>query len=222
MQTKTRNMYIYCEGQTEEMFVNKILMPYFLNLNIFVQPIVCTTKRTGNIKHRGGVTTYQKIKEELQRICKNHKNEFVSTMFDYYAMPSDTPGITDTQVDLYKRMDFIEAQITEDIGAKNCFFNLMLHEFEGLLFSDPKAFSFVTADENVQMLQAIRDEAQSPEHINNHAETAPSKRIKKIIPGYSKVINATVLSEQIGIESMMRECLHFRQWIEKIRHTFER
>lgn len=49
-----KNVYIYCEGQTEESFINKIMYPYFLNMGIFVYPIICTTKRTPKQKFKGG------------------------------------------------------------------------------------------------------------------------------------------------------------------------
>ena len=29
-----KNVYIYCEGPTEESFINEILYPYFFNVNI--------------------------------------------------------------------------------------------------------------------------------------------------------------------------------------------
>ena len=35
-----KNVYIYCEGPTEESFINEILYPYFLNMSIVVYPIV--------------------------------------------------------------------------------------------------------------------------------------------------------------------------------------
>ena len=37
-----KNVYIYCEGQTEEAFVNNVLRPYFANMEIWVYPIVCS------------------------------------------------------------------------------------------------------------------------------------------------------------------------------------
>ena len=61
-------------------------------------------------------------------------------MFDYYGMPSDTPFIDYVDVDLYKQIEYIEQKITDDIGCKNFKFNFVLHEFEGLLFSDVCAF----------------------------------------------------------------------------------
>ena len=57
-----KNVYIYCEGQTEESFVNEVLYPYFLNMSIVVSPIVCQTKRTTSKKYTGGVSAYLKIK----------------------------------------------------------------------------------------------------------------------------------------------------------------
>lgn len=58
-----KNVYIYCEGQTEESFINEILYPYFLNCGIVVRPIICITKRTANMKYKGGVSNYAKNQE---------------------------------------------------------------------------------------------------------------------------------------------------------------
>lgn len=212
-----KNIYIYCEGQTEESFVNEVLAPYLANLMIFVTPIVCTTKRTASSKHRGGVSDYNKIKNELKIICKSHKNEFVTTMFDYYAMPTNTPNIDCTETDIYKRMRLIEQAIDHDIGQSNCFFNFMLHEFEAILFSSPDSFSEITDAVTVTKIREMRNDATSPEHINNSPETAPSKRLEKLIPNYAKVKNGAFLSKKIGIDIILKECAHFNSWIEKIK-----
>lgn len=37
-------LFILCEGQTEEMFVNELLVDYFYNKEIIASPIVLTTK----------------------------------------------------------------------------------------------------------------------------------------------------------------------------------
>lgn len=212
-----KNVYIYCEGQTEEAFINEVLAPYFSNMFIYVTPIICTTKRTASVKHKGGVSDYNKIKNELTILCKQHKHEFVTTMFDYYAMPNNTPSIDCKEPDIYKRMEMIEKAIKDDIGQPNCTFNFMLHEFEGILFSDPSEFKLIASDDIVSELQAIRDDALTPEHINNSPETAPSKRLEELIPNYPKVKNGTILSKAIGIDKILFECRHFANWIEKIR-----
>lgn len=215
-----KNVYIYCEGQTEESFVNNVLYPYFLNMNIWVTPIICTTKRTAMQKFKGGVFDYNKVKTELTILCKQHRNEFVTTMFDFYAMPRNTPNINNSELDIYKRIEQIEDSINCDIGAPNLFFGFSLHEFESFLFSDPQAFRLITNEEIAQKIQSIRNEFSTPEHINNSSETAPSKRIEKLICNYSKILNGTIIAQEIGIDQIMRDCYHFSKWIEKIK-TFK-
>lgn len=211
-----KNVYIYCEGQTEESFVNEVLYPYFLNMSIVVSPIVCQTKRTTSKKYTGGVSDYLKIKKELTMICKGHRHEHVTTMFDYYKMPVNTPSIDCNEPDIRKRMKIIEAAINADIGEANCNFHFMLHEFEAILFSSPKSFYLIADDETVDKIQQIRDSYQTPEHINNSVETAPSKRLETLIPRYAKIKNGTLLAKDMGIDCILEQCLHFREWVEAI------
>lgn len=213
-----KKVYIYCEGQTEEAFINEILYPYFFGINILIIPIICATKRTGTKKHKGGVSDYNKIKKELTILCKQHKSEILTSMFDYYGMPSNTPGIENTEVDIYKRAKQIEKSIEDDIGMENLFFGLVLHEFESLLFSHPDAFTIIADEIVVAEIAKTRDDFATPEHINNSPETAPSKRLEKLISNYPKVKNGTIISKQIGIEKIMMECKHFARWIEKIKN----
>ena len=208
-------VYIYCEGQTEESFVNDVLYPYFSRMDIYVTPIIHKTKRTPTKSFKGGVSKYAPIKDELIKLCQA-SNSIVTTMFDYYAMPEDTPSIDHQDIDIYKRIDFIENTVNEDIGCKNLLFNLVLHEFEALLFSEPQAFEHIANDRVVRQLQAIRNSAETPEHINNSAETAPSKRIQNVVNGYSKVRQGIIVAKYIGIDKMMSECRHFSAWINKI------
>lgn len=211
-----KNVYIYCEGLTEESFINEILYPYFLNVGIAVYPIIYATKRTASKKYKGGVSDYTKIKSELTIICKQHRNEYVTTMFDYYAMPSNTPGIDCNEPDVQKRIKQIEAAIDADIAQPNCRFHFMLHEFEGILFSRPDSFAKITDNATVQRIWQIRSDYPTPEHINNSPETAPSKRIMALIPSYAKIKDGTLLSKDMGIDAILRECPHFNEWIESI------
>ena len=213
-----KNVYIYCEGQTEESFVNTILYPYFSNMDIYVTPIIHKTKRTPTKSYKGGVIDYKPIKDELKILCKN-PNAFVTTMFDYYGMPGNTPAIDHIDTNLYNRIEYIEQEITNDIGCNNLAFNLLVHEFEGLLFSDTQAFSTITNDKAVERLQAMRDAAETPEHINNSVSTAPSKRIESVIDNYTKVRQGIIVAKKIGIDKMLSECKHFADWIEKIKNS---
>ena len=209
-------VYIYCEGPTEESFINEILYSYLFNMGVMVYPIVCTTKRTQSKKYKGGVSDYNKIRRELTALCKSHKNQYVTTMFDYYGMPENTPEIGLQDKDIYVRIAKIEDAINRDIGQENFKFHFMLHEFEGILFSKPESFSLVSEDEVINEIRKIRESYPNPEYINNSPNTAPSKRLEKLIPNYAKIKNGTLLSKEMGIDIILAECPHFREWVEKI------
>lgn len=38
-------IYIYCEGQTEESFINNVLAPYLRNIEIYVMPSTIPLKQ---------------------------------------------------------------------------------------------------------------------------------------------------------------------------------
>ena len=213
-----KRLYILCEGQTEEDFVGIVLGPYLQNVGVIAIPIICTTKRTPTKKYKGGVSSFNKIKKELQRLCGEHPNELVTTMFDLYAFPYDTLELDNIPSDVYEKAEYIEKAITNEIENRfgNLVFGLVLHEFEGLLFSDVSAFENIAAHEAVAILRGVRAAVLTPEHINESPETAPSKHIEKTIPDYSKVSDGINVAEQIGIDKISAECCHFKKWIAKL------
>jgi hypothetical protein len=213
-----KRLYILCEGQSEEAFVGSVLNPYFQTLGIYAQPIICTTKRTPIKKYKGGITSFAKVKKELQRLCGEHPNELVTTMFDLYAFPYDALGLKNIPVDIYEKVNYIERAITDEIGNRfgNLIFSLVLHEFEGLLFSDVSAFFHIADQEAVDALRDVRAAVLTPEHINESPETAPSKHINKVIPDYSKPTDGIDMAEQIGLDKIISECRHFANWLAKI------
>lgn len=58
-------VHVFVEGQTEETFVRELLYGYFIEKNIFLNPILVRTSTTG----KGGVVSYAKIKPQLHRKC---------------------------------------------------------------------------------------------------------------------------------------------------------
>ena len=95
-------------------------------------------------------------------------------------------------------------------------FNLVLHEFEGLLFSDVSAFENIASQEAVAVLRGVRVAVPTPEHINESPETAPSKHIERVISAYSKVADGIDVAEKIGIDKIAAECRHFANWLSKL------
>lgn len=61
-------------------------------------------------------------------------------MFDYYGLPENTPGYDLKECDIYGKVKLMEEQISADIGQPNCKFNIVVHEFEGLLFQSQRHF----------------------------------------------------------------------------------
>jgi hypothetical protein len=94
---------------------------------------------------------------------------------------------------------------------------IQLHEFEGLLFSDPSAFAAsLGRPDLVQPFQTIRGQFATPEDIDDSPDTAPSKRVIQAHPRYGKVLQGTKAAHAIGIATIRRECPHFRAWVERL------
>jgi hypothetical protein len=59
-------VYLLVEGQTEEAFTNELLVPHYARAGLHLIPIIVTTSPG----HRGGVVRYQKVKPQIERLCK--------------------------------------------------------------------------------------------------------------------------------------------------------
>ena len=67
---------------------------------------------------------------------------------------------------------------------------VQMHEFEGLLFSDPDRLAVeLGKQELAQEFRDIRYNFETPEHIDDSPVSAPSKRIQKIFPALQKSSN---------------------------------
>ena len=94
---------------------------------------------------------------------------------------------------------------------------VQMHEFEGLLFSDPEAFRAIRMNEaraNIESLRLIRCEFDTPEDINDSRDRAPSRRLMREVHGYSKTIDGIAVAKETGIRRIREECPRFREWLE--------
>jgi hypothetical protein len=146
-------------------------------------------------------------------------------MFDYYGMPLDWPKREEAkQEPCAERSVMVENGMLADIsGQLGSRFNcsrfvpyVQMHEFEALLFSDPRmlAEGLELADDTP--IRHITDQFKSPEEINDSQHTAPSKRILELKPRYGKVTDGARISQKIGLDVMRAECPHFNEWIQKL------
>ncbi|MFZ1110254.1 MAG: DUF4276 family protein [Rhodomicrobium sp.] len=204
------------EGQTEDAFVRELLDPHYRCVGIYLTPIIVKTSQG----HKGGVVSYAKVKPDIQRLCKEDGGAHVSTMFDLYALPSDFPGKAAPAyralLNGQRKAEFLEAEMERDIGCRNFIPNLLVHEFEALLFTEIDAFNDWTDDDQVlEPLRAVRG-TTAPEDINDNPRTAPSKRILAAMPGYQKTFHGPLIACEIGLDSIRATCPHFDGWLKKI------
>ena len=161
----------------------------------------------------------------------NHLKEdsgcLTTTMVDFYALPDSGdkawPGRRSAKtLPFARKAATVEDALLEDIRRElgNQFDSsrfipfVMMHEFEGLLFSDCKSFSRgIGRPELADKFQAIRNQFASPEEINDDPVTAPSKRIENFVSGYQKPLMGTWAVREIGLDVIRAECPHFREWL---------
>jgi hypothetical protein len=212
-------VHVFVEGQTEETFVNQVLYEHFQNQDIYLNPILVKTSATG----KGGVVSYAKIKPQLDRKCREDKTAFVTTMFDLYGLPNDFPGRNSlpNTCDPFQKAVYLEQEMGKDIGHRNFIPNLLVHEFEALLYSQPQVFAACFDVGVVSILQGDRNQFSSPEHINDNPRTAPSKRILKCCPKYDKPLHGSLLAIEIGLDTIRQQCQHFNQWLLRLENIYK-
>lgn len=209
-------VYLLVEGQTEEAFVNELLRPHYARLGLYLIPIIVSTSPG----YKGGVVSYAKIKPQIDKLCKQDAGAHVTTLFDLYALPGDFPGkgspAYPTTGNGKRKAEFLEAELAKDIAQRNFIPNLLVHEFEALLFVQIDAFKqWMDDDRLLEPLRAVRG-TTLPEDINDSPHTAPSKRIVAAMAGYQKTFHGPLIACDIGLDAMRRECPHFAGWLQRL------
>ena len=211
-----KRVLVSVEGQTEEAFIKKVLHPHLSTFEIHVIPVIVATrviKQGGRFK--GGLSSYGKAQRDLRRLLGDTDAAAVTTMYDYYQLPSDFPGYETRPLgDCYQTVMYLERQMEIDLGEPRFRAYLQVHEFEALLFSDPEAIAYhTTSPGKLAELLEIRNAFQSPEEINDGIETAPSKRIRRLCPTYQKPVHGVLISSEIGLRAIREQCSHFDAWV---------
>ena len=213
-------VHVLVEGQTEETFVNNVLQPHFNGHEIYLYP-----RLVGKPGHKGGIGEYPRAKGDILTTLKHDTGASCTTMFDYYAMPSSWPNREAAKQEPFAEKPVtIERAMLADVSAElgggfDCarfIPYVQMHEFEALLFSDPKLLADGLDLTDATATQGIRDQFHSPEEINDSQHTAPSKRIVGLNAKYRKVVDGILISQKIGLDAMRAQCTHFNGWIEKL------
>jgi len=217
-------LHFIVEGQTEEAFVNRVLLKHLASHSVWVDARCVMTSRKGSVVHRGGLSSYTKAKKDIILWMKEDQNSdsFYTTMFDLYALPRDFPGFDKVQSisDPRDRVIKLEEAVLKDINHPRFIPYLQLHEFEALILADPQKLDWLyfEHEQAIKNLVEMVSKYDSPELINDGVDTAPSKRIIKEIPEYEgmKPTAGPLAVEKIGIKTLRERCPHFNCWLEKL------
>lgn len=213
-------VHVICEGQTEEMFVNEVLNPFFHLSNMILIPALL-----GKPGHKGGNIRFERLLPDLRNRLRGDTKAYCTTLLDFYGLPSDFPG----KVDAIHRLDISDKaqavcnamaiQVGDSIGdeyLRRFIPYVQMYEFEALLFSDASYFEKWFNPSVSSQLQHERQQFLTPEHINDNPLTAPSKRILQRCEEYEKPLHGSLLATSIGLETIRRECRLFDQWLDRL------
>ena len=190
------------EGDTEVKFIEEVVAPLYVECNCYFTPV----DLEGNV-------SVDRLTSKM--INLGHTFDAVTSLVDFYGFKKKGDR---SAADLEKEVqDRLAARLGGRFDSRYVFPYVQVHEFEGLLFSDVVSFEQVFGYADLAgELQAIRKEFGSPEDINDSEQTAPSKRLEQLIPGYRKNLFGARLAAAIGLARIRTQCPRFDGWMTHI------
>ena len=224
-------LLIHVEGQTEEDFVNHVLRECLVARGYGS----VAARIVGNARlrrRRGGIRPWPSVRRDIVNHLRQDPGCIATTMVDYYGLPragdDAWPGrqrASGLRIDAAGKAasveEALEADVIREMGnrgdASRFVPFVVVHEFEGLLFSDCGALSrSIYRPDLEKKFRRIRNGFATPEEINDTPEGAPSKRIEALVPDYEKPLFGSLAAIEIGLESIRAECPHFRDWLGRL------
>ena len=197
---------ITVEGETEERFVKQLMADHLRSNGVEPIPVLP--------HHRGGNISVDRLAAAMADLFWHF--DFVTSLVDFYGFRRKgdlTPEGLEANIDqaVYKR-------INRCVNESTVFSYVQRHEFESLLYSDTNVFAmlYYAPHEAVTILQEIRNQFHTPEDINDNPETAPSKRIRGVIPRYDKRNDGPDLAMGIGLNVIRTQCQRFNAWVTRL------
>lgn len=219
---------VHVEGESEETFVNEVLSGHLANFGHIANARLLGNSRLRS--RRGGIRGWDSSLRDIVQHLKSDPTCYATTLVDYYALPQTGPGAWPGRATAALLPFELKAQTVtlalsadiarimgEDFRVSRFVPFVMMHEFEGLLFSDCSAFARGIGRPSLEAeFQAVRDAFNSPEEINDSPQTAPSKRVRTLVPGYEKPLMGALAILEIGIERIRKECSIFDSWVKNL------
>ncbi len=220
-------LLIHVEGPTEERFVTRILRTHLVSKGYHSvgARIVGSARRR---ERRGGICSWPSMKRDVVNHLREDQGCIATTMVDYYGLPSNGdrawPGrqqashMNGAAAKAKCIQDAIGHDLSAHIGDARRFVPfVVMHEFEGLLFSDCAAFARAIGRSELESgFREIRGRFDTPEEINDSPTMAPSKRIAALVSGYQKPRQGEDAAREIGLARIREECPLFDAWVKEL------
>jgi hypothetical protein len=219
-----RRLNVLAEGRTEEGFVRQVLAPHLVAHGVVATARSVVTRRDRRRPdhvYRGGLGSFARALEDLDRWMKEDAAASFTTMFDLYALPADFPDHAAAAriADPYARVKHLEQALANTVIHRAFVPYIQLHEFEALLLADASKLDwhYIEHESAIERLVALSQQ-KDPELINDGEHTAPSKRIIAEIPKYrfEKATVGPLVAGKIGIATMRARCPHFAEWVSRL------
>ena len=214
---------VHVEGHTEETFVNTVLAPHLCQVGY----TNVSARLLGNARQRnrrGGIKSWDSVRRNILNHLREDRDALATTMVDYYGLPHTWPGRerADRRTTVAECAETVEQAILDDVSKAighppRLVPYVVMHEFEGLLFSDPDCFAQSLGKSDLASeFQAICRDFQTPEDINDSPDTAPSKRVCKLYPRYQKPVMGVAAMQEIGLDVVRAACPLFNRWVDTL------
>ncbi len=217
----TKRLLIYCEGQTEEMIVNRLLRPHLGLSGVKVErPILAATSFDPD-GQRGGFVNWDAISFDLRTKFQADTDAHLrfTTLLDTYAMPPAVLALAgfSAPVTTVADIEAVESAIETVFQEPRFKAYLQRHELEAVLLADMAAVAAVFHRHRpaIQRLGAEIAAFINPEDINHGVTTHPSARLAHAIPGYAdlKASNAYFVLAEAGLDTARAKCPRFDTWL---------
>jgi len=216
------NVVAIVEGRTEQIFVRDHLAAYLGARGVYM-----------TAQQQGGVGSWKSVRGDiLDTLWEWHGKCVCTTMFDYYAMPTDWPGRTAaSKMPQAQKGRHVEQALLDDLAAhagadfrRELFIPyVQVHEFEAILFAGVTTMATAlaevcrrSADDLNSAFQTILDESGQAEAINDSYDTCPSRRITGLVRAYNKTVHGPIIAGRIGLDTIRAACPHFGQWLGRL------
>ncbi len=217
-----RNLYFIVEGETEEEFVKRLLMPYLYGrgLACHIQAILIYMSGGGH-----GHNNTEHFLNTIEPVLYEKGEPVITSLLDFFRFPCKQPAFVAcaAQPTAVGQVACLQAALfaaVQQIRPYPFFIPyIQLHEFEALLFADDVGHELHDPGIRAAVAAVIAD-FPSPEEINSRPEYAPSKRLETIYNAhnqrYRKVADAVDVVELIGMDRLLDRCPQFKAWVERL------